>query len=62
MLKDNMNISHLMVYVHLVKETKVKMKSRDADRANSFGGCFSKGWLYIKEKPRFKMRFSNQDP
>ena len=42
---DNMNISHLMFHAQQVEETRVKRKSRDANRARSFDGGSSKGSL-----------------
>ena len=62
MLHDNINISCFMVHSQLVEEERVKRKSRDANRANSFDGGSSKGRLDIQDKHRFKKRFSNQVP
>ena len=45
-----------------MEETRVKRKSKDANRAKSCNGGSSKGSLDIKDKPRFKKRLSNQVP
>ena len=38
------------------------MKNREVERARSFESGSSKGWLKIKDKPRFKKRFPNRVP
>ncbi|TMW96774.1 hypothetical protein EJD97_006805, partial [Solanum chilense] len=45
MLRDNMNISHLMVHARRVKEARDKSKSGDANRARSFDGGATKNRL-----------------
>ena len=60
MLYYNMNTSHLMLHAQQVDDTRVNRKSRDSNREKSFDGGSSNGTLDIKDKPRFKMRFSNQ--
>ena len=49
MLHDNMNISHLILYSQQVEETRVKRKSRDANKARSYDGGSSKGRLDLEE-------------
>ena len=51
-----------MVYARMVEEARDKWKSRDANRARSFGGGSSKNSLEIQDKPRFKKWVSNQVP
>ena len=62
MLHDNMIISSLMVHDQKVEETRVKRKSRDANKARSYDGGSSKGTLDIQDKQRFKKRFFNHVP
>ena len=47
MLHDNLNISHLIVHVEQVEETRVKRKSSDSKNARYFYGGSSKGRLDI---------------
>ena len=49
MLQSNMNISHLILYSQQVEETRVKRKSRDANKARSYDGGSSKGRLDLEE-------------
>ena len=51
-----------MVHAQHVEEARSKRKSRNAKRARSFDGGFSKGKLEIQDKPKFKKRVSNQVP
>ena len=62
MIHDNVKIYRLMVYARMVEEARDKWKSRDANRARSFGGGSSKNSLEIQDKPRFKKWVSNQVP
>ena len=59
MLHDIMNIFHIIVHAQQMEETRVKTKSRDANRENPFDGGYSKGRLDIQDKSRFKKRFAN---
>ncbi|TMX05063.1 hypothetical protein EJD97_002623, partial [Solanum chilense] len=45
-----------------MKGTRVKRKSRDPNKENSFDGDSSKGKHDIQDKPRLKKSFSNQVP
>lgn len=60
MRHDNMDISHLMVHYEQLKESRHRIKIRDASRARSSEGCSSKGRLEIQDKSKFKKRLSNQ--
>ena len=62
MLHDNMNISFSMVYAQQVEGTRLRIKSRKASKAKDYETGYSKGRLDIQEKPRFKKRFSSEDP
>ena len=57
MLHDNMNISCLIVHDQQAKELRSKRKSRDAQRARTFGSGSSRGRLDIQEKSKFQKRF-----
>ena len=54
MLHDNMNISCLMVHAQQVEEIRTNRKSRDAQRANSFDGGYSKVRLDIQGNHRLR--------
>ena len=54
MLHDDMNISLPMVHAQEVEETRLRRKNREAKKARSYEGGYSKGRLDIKDKPRFK--------
>ena len=60
MIHDNMSISRLMVHAQQVEEARDNRKSRQSKKALSFHGGSLKERLKIKDKPRFKKRFSNQ--
>ena len=62
MLRDNMNISRLMVHAQHVEEARSKRKSRDAKSARYFDGGSSNNWLYRQYNPRLKKRVSNHFP
>ena len=51
-----------MVHDRQMEETRDRRKNKDAKRARSFDGGFSKGKLEIQDKPKFKKRVSNQVP
>ena len=54
MLHDDMNISLPMVHAQEVEETRLRRKNREAKKARSYEGGYSKGRLDNKDKPRFK--------
>lgn len=58
MLHNNIYIYWLMILSRQVKETKLKSKIREFDRAKTYEGGISKCRLEIQEKFRFKKRVS----
>ncbi|XP_069144345.1 uncharacterized protein [Solanum lycopersicum] len=60
MLHDNMSISRLMLHAQQVEESRLKMKNRGFKREKAYEGDTSKRKLEIKDKPKFKKRFSNK--
>ena len=62
MLHDNMSISRLMLHAQQVEESRLKMKNRGFKREKAYEGDTSKRKLEIKDKPKFKKRFSNKVP
>ena len=61
-IPDDMNIFRLMVHAQQVEEVRLRRKHRESKSSKPFDSGSSKGSLEIKDKPRFKKRFSNQVP
>lgn len=59
-IHENMDISHLIVYAQHVQETRLLNRNRDAKRERPYDRFTSKGRIEIRDKPKFKKRFSNQ--
>ena len=62
MLNNNMKMFRLIDYSQQLEESRVRKKNRESKRAKSYEFFSSKGKLEIKDKARFKKRFSNKDP
>ena len=62
MIKENLNISRIMVHARQLEEAGVKRNSRDSKRSKSFDGGSSKVRFDIKEKRRFNKRLYNRVP
>ena len=62
MLHDNMDLSMLMVHAQQVEESHLRKKNKKSKKASSFESGSSKSRIDIKDKPKFKKRFSNQVP
>ena len=54
MLHDNMDMSCLMVDSQQVKESRIKMKIKDANRERSHEEGTSNGKLQVQDKPKLK--------
>ena len=57
MLRNNMNISHLIVYAIKVEEERTNRKSKDSKRARSFDGGCSKNRLEIQTSKTLRRGF-----
>ncbi|XP_069145537.1 uncharacterized protein [Solanum lycopersicum] len=61
-LIPNMDISRLMVHAEQIKEQKLKQVGRDLKKVRTEERNSSNNRFEVQDKPRFKRRFSNQEP
>ncbi|KAH0716653.1 hypothetical protein KY290_012914 [Solanum tuberosum] len=62
MLIPSMDISRLMVHAEQIEEQKLKQVGGELKKSRTDDGNSSKVRFEIQDKPKFKERFSNQDP
>ena len=62
MLHDNMDLSRLMVHSQQVEDSRLRKKNREANKERSFESSSPKSRLDVQDKPKFKIRLSNQVP